>query len=174
MTGALGERPSRLDRRSLIRSFPNSLILLSLLGCHTTTPRPFFGPVTGAETAEIELRVPAATRALADLLAADSIEVGRLEPRDGYLETPWFDTTTGRQTHHRRLGPGVVQIRAWFDPTRAGHCQMTIETVIRPFADPSVAPRDLDQQAPADHPTAKRVKTIFDAMVRQYGDSTSR
>ncbi len=158
---------------SATRPLGHSAILLVLLACHTTTPRPYFAPVTGAQTAEIELRVPAATKLIADLLTADSMPVSRIETRDGFLETAWFDTATGKPTRKRRLGAGVVQVRAWIDPTRPGHSQFTIETVIRPLADPSVSDRELDQQAPPGHPTAKRVRAICDTLVKQYGDTSS-
>lgn len=173
MPKALTDGISRGDCHSVIPSFVNSVILLSLLACHPTTPRPYFAPVTGAQSAEIELRVPVATQLIADLLTADSFPVSRIETRDGFLETAWFDTATGQPTRRRRLGGDVVQVRAWIDPTRAGHSQFTIETVIRPLADPSVSDRELDQQAPPDHPTAKRVKAICDQLVKQYGDTTS-
>ncbi len=144
-----------------------------LLACHATTTRPTFGPVTGASRTEVELKVPVATRLLADRLIADSIPVTRVEPRDGFLETPWFDTASGRPTTRRRLGPGVVRLRAWVDPTQVGHSQLTVETLFRPLADPSLPERELDRQVPPTHPTASKVKNVLERLTREYGDSTA-
>ncbi|MGH7703810.1 MAG: hypothetical protein ACREMO_11995 [Gemmatimonadales bacterium] len=144
-----------------------------LFACHATTTRPTFGPVTGAPQTEIELKVPAATRLLADRLIADSIPVTRIEPRDGFLETPWFDTASGRPTGRRRLGPGVVRLRAWVDPTQPGHSQLTVETLFRPLADPSLPERELDRQVSPTHPTASKVKDVLESLTREYGDSTA-
>ena len=145
-------------------------LITALLACRPETTRPPFGPVTGAAETELELRVPAATRVLADALLADSLPVTKVEPRDGFIETPWFDTATGRPSANRRLGAGVVRVRAWVDPTRPGHSQLTVETLFRPLADPSLPERELDRQVPPNHPIRTRVRTILTQLTKQYGE----
>jgi hypothetical protein len=143
------------------------------LGCKPQTPRPPFGPITGAVIAELDVRVPTATKLVADALRADSLPVSRVELRDGWIETPWFDSQTRAPTAARRLGPGVVRIRAWLDPARPGYSRLHIETVERPLADPSLPERELEQQVPLDHPISARVQEIVAALVKQYGGADS-
>ena len=55
-----------------------------------------------------------------------------------WLETDWFDVATPlRPSNARRLGEGIVKVRAWADRSRPEHSNITIETVYRPLADPS-------------------------------------
>lgn len=144
------------------------LLLLLLAACSPFTTRPYFPPVTGAAQAEIELDLEDATETLAAVLRSDSLPVTRVELRDGYIETAWFDATTKAATGSRRLGPDVVQIRAWVDPSRQGYSVLTVETVYRPLADPSLSPRDLDRQVPPDHVVGKRVTEIVIELARLY------
>lgn len=144
------------------------LLLLLLAACSPFTTRPYFPPVTGAAQAEIELDLEDATETLAAVLRSDSLPVTRVELRDGYIETAWFDATTKAPTGSRRLGPDVVQIRAWVDPSRQGYSVLTVETVYRPLADPSLSPRDLDRQVPPDHIVGKRVTEIVIELARLY------
>ena len=150
-------------------SLPALFTLIAVvLACKPATTRPFFPPVTGAAQAEIELETRNATAALADVLRSDSLPLARVEPRDGYLETEWFSVATRRPTRARRLGPGVVQVRAWVDPTRLGHSRLTVETVYRPLADPSLPARELDRQVPVDHPIGMRMTEIVTELARLY------
>ena len=150
------------------------LLLVPLaLGCKIDTTRPPYGPIDGATEIKIELKVSVATEILADRLRADSIPVTRVEVRDGWMESPWFDATTRRPTTRRRLGPEVVRVRAWVDPLEVGHSRLTVETLFRPLADPSLPDRELDRQVPPDHPTAVRVDSVLQRMLRQYGDTAA-
>jgi hypothetical protein len=142
--------------------------VLASLACHAATTRPTFPPVTGATQGEIELPVKEATEALADVLRGDSLPLTRVEPRDGFLETAWFNATTHHPTHARRLGSDVVQVRAWINPSRQGYSRMYVETVYRPLADPSRAARDLERQAPPEHPVAARMTVVVTELIKLY------
>ena len=127
----------------------------------------------GSAHLELYLLPPAAIEALADAILADSLPIRKVEARDAWLETPWFDTATGRPWKGEPLGAGVVRIRAWADPGRQDHSEMTVEAVFRPLADPSLAERSTEQPVPPGHPTAKRVAAILKSLTAQYGDSLS-
>ena len=146
--------------------------VLLLTGCHATTTRPSFGPVTGTAQAQIELGVQATTAEIADVLRSDSLPVSRVEVRDGLVETDWFDATTKQRVTTRPTGTNVVLVRAWVDPYRTSFSKVTLETVYRPVADPSRATRDLEQQVPLDHPVAIRMNTILKEMAKLYGRDT--
>jgi len=153
--------------------------VLSASACSPATTRPYFPPVTGAVQGELELEVKSATGALADVLRSDSLPVTKVEVRDGYIETAWFNAGTKRPTSGRQVGPEVVQVRAWVDPTRSGHSKLTVETIFRPLADASLSARDLDRQVPKDHPVGKRMEEIVTELAKLYAgagaaDTTAR
>jgi hypothetical protein len=144
------------------------LLLAAITGCKPYTPRPHFPPVTGAAREEIFLDVPTATRVLSEILTADSLPVTRVEERDGYIETAWFDATSKLPTKARRLGPQVVRVRGWIDPARRGHSWITVETVYRPLADPTLDQRELDTQVPPDHLVGKRMTEVVTELAKLY------
>jgi hypothetical protein len=143
-------------------------ILLLLLSCNPATTRPDFGPVPDAAEAEVDLPMGDATRALSEALVEDSIPVRRTEPRDGYVETGWFEAATGQPTSRRPLGPEVVRVRGWVDPVQTGQTKIRIETVIRPMADPSLPERELDRGAPKENPAAVRVQRTAERLAKRY------
>lgn len=170
------QRPTqirRARRRTRTDRMRSSSLLVSLTlataACQPATSRPAFGPIPEALGGEIRLTVPEATRRLAEALKADSIPTQKVRLRDGYIETPWFLTRTRRPTTQRPLGPGVVRIRAWADPSRPGSTQLTVETLYRPRVDPSLPERELEREVPPDHPTALRVAAVLKRLVERFG-----
>ena len=146
------------------------VLLVAVTACQPATTRPSFLPRPEALGAELRLSVPDATRRLAESLRADSIPVRTVRLRDGYIETPWFASRTGRPVRGQQpLGSGTVRIRAWADPARPGSTQLMVETLYRPIADPSLPERELERQVPADHPAAKKVQAALGRLVERYG-----
>lgn len=141
--------------------------------CHTYTTRPGFPPITGAPFAELNLPVSRATGIVAQALRDDSLPVSLVEPKDGLIETPWFNASTLTPTNARRLGPNVVQVRAWLDPTKPGSSRVTVETVFRPLADPSLPERELDRLVSSDHPIGKRIGDLVIDLAKTYGTPPS-
>jgi hypothetical protein len=147
---------------------------LALVACQASTTRPGFSPMPGAEMVELELEIPDATRIVAELLGEDSIPVRRVEPRDGLVESHWFETPGFQRTRRRPLGPAVTQVRAWVDPARPGHSTVTVETVYRIWADPARPARDVEAQVAESHPASVRVRQVLQRAAAQYGDSATR
>ena len=110
-----------------------------------------------------------AAQRLAEALQSDSVPATRIVLRDAWFETRWFDPATGRPTRHRPVGSDVVRLRAWADPTQPGSSKLTVETVYRPVADPSLPERDLDRQVSRDHPVAIKVRAALQDLVKRYG-----
>jgi hypothetical protein len=140
-----------------------------LAACRPDTTRPAITPYPEAAGVEIRLRPPEATRRLAEALEADSLPPSRVRPRDGYLETAWLDSATGRPTTRRPLGTGVIRLRGWADPGRPGHTVLTVETLYRPLADPSLPERELERPVAPTHPTAAKVVAILEALLKRHG-----
>jgi hypothetical protein len=145
------------------------IVLAILAACKPDTTRPAITPYPEAAGVEIRLRPQEATHRLAEALRADSLPPARIRLRDGYLETKWLDSATGRPTGRRPLGTDVVRLRGWADPGRPGFTVLTVETLYRPLADPALPERELERQVPREHPTAVKVEQILQAMLKRYG-----
>ncbi len=147
-----------------------ALVAAALLAaCRPDTTRPAITPYPEAAGVEIRLRPAEAVRRLAEALRADSLAPSRVQARDGYLETKWLDSATGRPTTRRPIGTGVVRLRAWADPGRPGNTVLTVETLYRPLADPSLPERELERQVPRTHPTAVTVERVLAALLERHG-----
>lgn len=141
-----------------------------VVACQPNTTRPSFTPLPEAAGTELRLPVPEATRRLAEALKADSIPTRKVQLRDGYIETGWFEARTGRVVGGRRaLGPGIVRVRAWADPARPGSSQLTVETLYRPLVDPSLPERELEREVARDHPVALKVEATLKELVDRFG-----
>jgi hypothetical protein len=121
-----------------------------------------------AAEAVVDLDVAKATSLLAEALKADSIPVSRVEPRDGYLETGWFNALSGAPSNERPLGDSLVRVRGWVNAYGKVRGSIRVESAVRPLANPALPPRELDQQAPPDNPAAIRVARVLTAMARRY------
>jgi hypothetical protein len=141
----------------------------ALAACRPDTTRPAITPYPEAAGVEIRLRPIEATRRLAEAMEADSLPPAKVRLRDGYIETAWLDSATGQPTTQRPIGTGVVRLRAWADPGRPGNTVLTVETLYRPLADPSLPERELEQQVPRTHPTALRVERVLEALLKRHG-----
>jgi hypothetical protein len=144
-------------------------IAWALAACQPATTRPPFPPVPEAAITEMRLPAGEATRLLAEAFQADSMPLRRVVLRDFWLETSWFDAPSGRRTSRRPLGVNTVRVRAWADPTHPGSSKVTVETIYRPLADPSLPERELDRQVPRDHPVAIKVRAALQDLVKRYG-----
>jgi hypothetical protein len=141
-----------------------------IAACFPYTSRPSLDPLLGVPSAEVHLAPAAATERLAEALRNDSIPVTRVESRDGYLQTPWFDTATGAPTARSPLGPGVVRVRGWVDPGRYGHSEMRVEVAYRVQRDPSVPGRELERLVPPEHPVRLKVQAALDSLAQRFAD----
>ena len=141
---------------------PLALSLAALLSaCDPTTRRPTFSPRPEAATTELELAVPAATQALASALESDSVPLARVVPRDGFVETPWLDASTLKPTSARPVGPSVVRLRGWVDPSRYGFSRLTVEVIYRTTVDPSLPTRETEAEVAYANPARARVRTLL-------------
>jgi hypothetical protein len=140
----------------------SAIALAALLAaCDPTTRRPTFLPRPEAATTEVELAVPAATRALAEALEADSVPLARVAPRDGFIETAWLDAATMKPATRQPVGPSVVRLRGWVDPSRYGYSRLTVEVIYRAIVDPSLPVRETESAVPYANPARARVRTVL-------------
>ena len=137
--------------------------------------RPPFQPYPAAPALVINAR-PARVIAVLDSLAvAESLQVTVTSPRDGYLETAWYDTTT--RTSHATWSdvPNLattVKIRCWADPYVPGESTVTLEAVYRPRYDPSRTERDLEVVVPKEQEGYKIVERLLGKLKDRLGAIT--
>jgi hypothetical protein len=146
-----------------------AVVAVAIAGCFPTTTRPDLVPLSGAPVTEVELEVPEATQAIALLLDQDSIPIRRTVTKDGWLESEWLDANTLQPTAQRHLGPDVVKVRVWVDPSSPNHSNITAETVFVPMVNPSHPERELEREAPQGNKVAGRVLLAVSTLARQYG-----
>jgi hypothetical protein len=152
------------------RSWSRIWLIGLLAGCAPGTTRPPFDPFPSASKIELDLVRTDAIQRVAEALSADSVPVSRLEIRDGWLESAWFDPVTLRAATSSLAATGLVRIRAWADPGRPYHSDVTLEAVTRPVADPSIPGRSLERPLAPDHPIAVRLDSLIKQLVLVYGD----
>ena len=145
--------------------------LFLVLACRATTSRPSFTPLPSATSAEVELDIPAATRALAETLAKDSVSLATIKEEDGYLDSGWLDAETLEHTSKRPLGRDVVRVRAWVNPSKLFWSELVVEATYRPLADPSRPERELDVPLPVDHPLQRRIAGTMRKLIEAYGNA---
>lgn len=147
------------------------LAILLLLSCRATTHRPYFTPLPVATSAQVELGIPEATRALSEALAHDSITLRTIHEADGYMDSGWLDAQSLEPTKARPLGPAVVRVRAWVNPDKDFWSELVVEATYRPMEDPSRPERELDVSLSADHPLQRKIVAVLRALVERYGDA---
>jgi len=157
--------PRLLGRWSLVTGY------WLLLSCRATTSRPAFIPLPSATSAAVELEIPAATRALAETLAKDSVSLATIREADGYIDSGWLDAVTLERTGKRPLGRDVVRVRAWINPSKLFWSELVVEATYRPLTDPSRPERELDAMLPEDHPLQRRIAGSLRKLIEQYGDA---
>lgn len=156
---------------SVIPPFAYCSLLTALLSCRATTARPSYLPLPAASVGEVELDVPAATRALAEALAVDSIALRVIKERDGFIDSSWLDAVTLEHSAARPLGSDVVRVRAWVNPAKQFWSELVIEASYRSMADPSRPERELDVPLPEDHPLQRRIGGVLRKLIERYGDA---
>jgi hypothetical protein len=143
--------------------------LACALACDPGTTRPDLLPMPEARTLDVEGDRPTAIEALHAMLVADSFPVGRVVARDAWLETPWFDATTLRTAGANALGPKVMKLRGWAEPSRVGESTLVVELVYRPMADPSVPARELERSVPSSDSMYARIERLLQRIQGSIG-----
>lgn len=146
------------------------LLGLALVCCRATTSRPAYVPLPAAAVAEVELEIPDATRALAEALAKDSIALAVIREADGFIDSGWLAAGTLERTSAQPLGPDVVRVRAWINPSKQFWSELVVEATYRAMVDPSRPERELDIPLPDEHPVQRRVIGVVRRLIEQYGD----
>src|SRR5437899_2404572 len=107
MRNELRQRPLRI---------PHSALCILLAACSPVTTRPPFQPLPEALVVTVNAPPARVAAAAAAWLAGEGLIVVQTSPRDGYVETAWYDAHT--KATHTGGGDvpdlaGTVKLRCW-------------------------------------------------------------
>ena len=145
--------------------------VIVLVACTPVTARPDFQPFPQSQTIVLMARPQLVIPFLASLVQAESLRVRRSSPRDGYIETDWYDTRTRRSYRGGRV-PDLarsVKLRGWADPYVPGETMLTLEVSYRPRYDPSRIERDLETPVAEDHDGKKLAEELLEKLKARFG-----
>jgi hypothetical protein len=134
------------------------LAVALLASCTPATTRPPFSPYPEALHTVINAPPAQVTRQAQAMLAADSIPLRFVSPRDAFLETGEF--------------AGTMKLRLWADPDVPGKSRVTVEAVYRPLEDPSRTRRDLERAAPQGSAGQQAAEKLLAALKEKLGVTT--
>ncbi len=167
------ERGTRNGRPIALFRIPRSAFaFVFCAACSPVTTRPAFQPLPEALVATLNAPPARIAAAAAEWLAGEGLGVVQTSPRDGYVETAWYDT----HTKATRRGSGdvpdlsaTVKLRCWADPDVPGRTRLTVDPVYRLRYDPSRTERDLEAAVPASHDGHRIAQRLLDALKQKYG-----
>jgi len=151
---------------------PHSAFAICVAACNPTTTRPDFRPFPQAQTVLLVARPLQVIPYLATLVQAESLRVRRASPRDGYLETDWYDTRTRRSYRDGQGVPNLassVKLRCWADPYVPGETVLTLEVAYRLRYDPSRNGRDWETVVPSGQAGDSLTGTLFAQLKERFG-----
>jgi hypothetical protein len=147
-------------------------VVCAVAACNPFTTRPDFVPLPYAPVAYLDARRDVVSREVTAWLRAESVVVVRSEPRDGYVESAWFDPVTRRAFARDRDPPyphRTFRIRCWADPDVPNATRLTVEVVYQPHVDPSRTARDLETLVPDGHEGGKLAARLVEALEKKFG-----
>lgn len=136
--------------------------------------RPRFATLPEAVVIESTMPVTDALTLLHDSLTAAGLTIAVYEPREGYIETRWYDVAA-----HQSVAPpyhrldGTVRLRLYVDPV-AAHSRVVAECVRRVRWDPSVPERELERMVPLGGPGRDLLeRTLVAVRATEVRDTTT-
>lgn len=129
-----------------------SVGLLALTACAGVGGvRPRYGALPQAVQTTIADGPTAVTQLIDNTVRTAGLAIARSAPREGYVETEWFDVGTRERVGLPFTGMDrVVKLRFFVDPSQ-GQTRVIAECVYRVAWDPSVPARELERMVPQDH-----------------------
>jgi hypothetical protein len=137
--------------------------------------RPRFAPLPDAVVLETTIPVADVLAQVHDSALAAGFTIAVLAPREGYIETGWYDVASQHAVappyHHL---DSTVRLRLFVDPV-ATHSRVVAECVRRARWDPSVPERELERMVPAGEPGRDLLDRLLVVMRGSvYRDTTQR
>jgi hypothetical protein len=160
---------ARIRAHAARRRSAGLLLAAGLLACDPGTTRPALVPTPETFSNEMRAAPQRAAESLARALAAEGIPLARIESRDAWMDSGWFDARTGTAVRDGIVGPDIVRVRAWSDPGRPRYAGLFITVHQRLRWDPSVPAGDLESPAPKEHPVAQKAEAVLLSLGERKG-----
>jgi hypothetical protein len=140
------------------------LALATAAACATGGQRPRYGAVPESHLLTVRQPSDSVVVRLTDRARALGLPIVRSAPREGYIETGWYDVARGQPTAapFSRLD-SIVRYRVFADPVQ-GHTRILIECVRRIAWDPSTPERELERMVPPAHPGTALIDSLLDTV----------
>ena len=140
-----------------------------LTACGASNIRPWTVPFPEARVDTVDVEAASLIERLNSHVTNTGLEVARISPEEGFLETRWFDLATRRSRKSGGDPERVVRMRFWADPVMAGRSVLISEVVYLQSLDPSLLPRDAETLAPPDHAGHILMTDILEAVLENSG-----
>lgn len=140
------------------------VLLLSAVvqACGAGGVRPRFHSFPGAPADTVTMPPDSAIVVAAAALEAQGIELHHVRPREGYLETHWFNARTGERGSAESVRTDVMTIiRLWADAVTDDQTLLTGEAIQHRFVDPSLPTREKEQLVDAQHPAYDILRRVL-------------
>lgn len=132
------------------------------VACGAAGVRPHFLPFPLAVSDTVSSHPEEAIELAGELLVSEGLELEASSPVEGYLETKWFNTATGRRGNPGSLdAEATVRVRFWADLIAEHQTVVVGEVVRRRVADPSLPMREREIPVPDGHPGSELLRRIF-------------
>jgi hypothetical protein len=155
----------RAQRRAKYLTPPIGLLFLVAMACGAGAARPRFEPFPEATSDTFPLAPDSAAIRIGEILRDEGVELEHFRPREGYVETKWYDMSVGRTVSASSLNTqSVVRFRFWTDPAAEGRSTVIGEAARRSRIDPSQPVRETERPVPTDHPAAELIQRVFAAL----------
>lgn len=152
----------RSTRPTHLRASAALLLLVSCTGVGGIRPR--YGALPESVRQTLDERPLPLTQLLDNTVRAANLPVVSTAPREGYLETAWFDAGSRQRVSQPFANMDrVVKLRFFVD-SEQGRTRLLAEAVYRIAWDPSVPERELERMVPAGHPGRVLLDSIVAAV----------
>lgn len=106
---------------------------------------------------------------LYSVLRTRGFAIDLIAPREGFLETRWYDLSSRTATEPPfRHFDRIVKLRFFADPVQ-GRTRLLAECVRRIAWDPSLPERELERMVPLDHPG----RLLLDSLIAPFKPDTT-
>src|SRR5262249_7692870 len=144
-------------------------LLMTLTACTSASVRPSYDPFPNAAIDTIQADAAVVIREAAERIVARGLALRTNAPREGYLETRWFDLAS-RKSNPRGSDPNrIIRLRLYADAATPAATKLTVETVYRRNIDPSVPERQLELMVPTGSPGDTLARAVMAEVKRRHG-----
>jgi hypothetical protein len=137
--------------------------------CGAGGVRPRFAPFHAALSDTVTASPDSVIMAAAAVLQAEGIEVHHVRPREGFLETHWFDAGNNRRVRASSLGTDALTIiRLWADAVTERRTLVVGEAARPLVVDPSLPTREREVPVAEDEPGHQVMLRVFEQVMAAF------